>query len=96
MTGPTGPIGGGIIGWEIISSSQTSSADKTLTVTCSDPSTSILGGGHSVIAGSPDDQKISVIQSYPSGTTTWTVRAIETTSVPTAWTLQAYAVCGVA
>ena len=47
-------------------------------------------------AGSPDDQKISVSQNYPSGLTTWTVRAIETTSIPASWTLEAYAVCGVA
>jgi hypothetical protein len=89
-------MGVGIAGWEIVTASATSSADKTLVVTCSDPATSILGGGFAVTAGSPDDQKISVVQSYPSSTTDWTVRAIETTSIPGAWGLEAYAVCGFA
>jgi hypothetical protein len=89
-------MGAGIVGWEIVSASSTNSADKTLAVTCSNPGTSILGGGYAVTASSPDDQKISVIQNYPSATTTWTVRAIETTSIPASWTLAAYAVCGVA
>jgi hypothetical protein len=65
-----------------VKASQTSSADKSLTVTCAGPGDSILGGGYAVTAGSPDDQKISVIQSYPSAVASWTVRAVETAAIP--------------
>lgn len=97
MKGATGPMGAGIVGWQIITTTQTDSADKTLTVTCTNAGSSILGGGYRVQASSNSDlQKISVVQNYPSGNTTWTVQAIEVQAIPTGWTLTTYAVCGVA
>jgi hypothetical protein len=38
-------MGAGIVGWQIITTSQVNSADKILTVTCTNPGSSILGGG---------------------------------------------------
>jgi hypothetical protein len=96
-TGPTGPTGQGIVGWEIVSTSATDSDDKTLTVTCAGPGNSVLGGGFRVTAQTASDrQKLSVIQNYPSANTTWTVMAVETVTVNNTWTLDVYAVCGVA
>jgi hypothetical protein len=90
-------MGAGIVGWQIVTHTTTDSADKIVTVTCTDPNDSILGGGYQVTAGSSSDrQKLSVVQNYPSSNTQWTVQAVETASVASNWTLTSYAVCGVA
>jgi hypothetical protein len=90
-------MGAGIVGWEIVTSALTDSADKTVTVSCAGASNSILGGGYRVTAASASDrQKITVIQNYPSGPTSWTVMAVETAAIAVNWTLDVYAVCGVA
>ena len=90
-------MGAGIVGWEIVTSAVTDSSDKTVTVTCAGVGNSILGGGYRVQAGSSSDlAKVSVVQNYPSGATTWTVQAVETAAISGDWTLTVYGSCGVA
>jgi hypothetical protein len=64
-------------------------------VSCTGLLNRVLGGGYQVSAGG-SESKVSVVQSYPSGLTTWTVQAVETAGIPGNWTLTAYAICGVA
>jgi hypothetical protein len=75
----------------------TNSSDKTITVSCTGAQNKVLGGGYQIsgVAGA-DLQRLSVLQSYPSGATSWTVQGVETSPVNTSWTLTAYAVCGAA
>jgi len=66
-------------------------------VACAGVNNSILGGGYQISGvGSPDVQKLTVVQNYPSNQTHWTVQAVEAQPVGSSWTLTAYAVCGVA
>lgn len=83
------------MGWEIVTNSQTDSADKTVSVSCAGIGNKVLGGGYQVSAGG-NESKVSVVQNYPSAQTTWTVQAVENVGIAGSWTLSAYAVCGTA
>nr|AKQ03861.1 hypothetical protein [uncultured actinobacterium Rifle_16ft_4_minimus_38826] len=97
LLGPTGPTGAGVVGWEIVTSSQTDSADKLISVSCSPGANKVLGGGYQISGVSAgDSRKLVVTQSYPSSSTVWTTEALEAQSVGVNWTLSVYAICGVA
>jgi hypothetical protein len=83
-----------VLGWETVTGAQTNSADKTITLSCSGLLRKVISGGYTLsVAGS---DKVAIVQNYPSGATSWTVQAIETSNVSTDWTLTAYMVCAIA
>jgi hypothetical protein len=50
----------------------------------------VVVGGGGLITGAA---AVALTQSRATSNTTWTVTAVETTSIGTVWTVQAFAIC---
>jgi hypothetical protein len=71
-----------------------SSNSKTVTATCTNPGTKVLGGGVNTAAAAADLLKLAVVASYPSSTTAWTATVVESQNVNANWTITVYVICG--
>ena len=97
-TGATGPSGttSAVIVAGTVSASNT--ATKTVTAVCTGGTLKVLGGGYRITPTTGGAVVAVITDNYPSSSTTWTVSASNGVGVAavnlTAWTIQAYAICG--
>jgi hypothetical protein len=82
--GPSGSIEALTI---VSATSVSTSANKTISVSCSG-GTNVLGGGFVT-----NSAKVGAQESYPSAADTWTVNAVEFVTENANWTVTVYAIC---
>ena len=71
-----------------------SSSSKTVTATCTNPGTKVLGGGVNVTTPvSSDLQKLAVVASYPFSTTVWSATVVESSNLNANWVMTVYVIC---
>ncbi len=84
-------------GWETTSTSITNSSDKTITLSCPSAGKKVLSGGYEISAASGSDvAKVAAVENYPSSSTEWRVKGIETSNIAGNWTLTVHVICATA
>jgi Collagen triple helix repeat (20 copies) len=91
-TGPQGPVGpAAATGYQqVVGTATATNSTSPETATASCPAGKIVVGGGGVLTAGA---RAALTQSQPTSTTTWTVTAIEPTTVTDTWSLQAFALC---
>jgi hypothetical protein len=89
--GPQGPPG--VSGLQRVSAASASTSDdpKTVTVTC--PAGKRVVGGGANLEGVGSTDGVALRDTYPTSDTTWRADAYETDPTPSAWSLEAWALC---